>query len=155
MAKPISSVLKHVLPASQQWKMVLFEQWPTLIGEVGQHVRIEKIYNSVLILGVTHPVWAQELLMLSEVLRRKINTLLQQERIEKIRFCVVNKSTSKKNNRLADISSATQERSFFSQASHGTLSLTQQKHLRGVKQEALRSALTKYFIRCRAFNKGT
>lgn len=155
MAKTIASLLTHTLPAAQRWKMTLFEHWPAVIGDVGEHVRIEKIYDSVLVLGVTHPAWAQELLLLSEVLRKKINTYLKQERIEKIRFRVVNKIKYKS----GGVKPTTSKTSFFGGSDNAKLQKSAlpaaiKQQLAQLENEELRTVLARYFARCNTLKKG-
>lgn len=75
--------------------MTLLMQWPTIIGALNDKVRIEKIEDSTLYLGVEHPSWAQELSFMTIIMRKKINTALGQERIKHIKFRVINREKQK------------------------------------------------------------
>src|SRR3989304_6289270 len=86
MAHHIHKILATVFPEEHRWKMDLFEHWDSLIGNLKGKVKIEKIENDVLTLGVVHPAWAQELYFFSGMLKDKINGVLNEERIRIIRF---------------------------------------------------------------------
>jgi len=86
MAKALKELLLGIIPQEHQWKVTLFKNWDEIIGPMKDKVIIEKIEESVLVLGVAHPAWAQELFLLSPMLKQKINRYLQTERITRIRF---------------------------------------------------------------------
>ncbi len=56
------------------------------MGSLTSKVSICKIYNNSITLGVTDSSWMQELHLLSELIKDKINKSLGQPRIELIRF---------------------------------------------------------------------
>ena len=89
MVLHVTDLLGSLLPRDHRWKIALFTQWESIIGPLHHHVRIESIQNSTLVLGVSHPVWAQELHALSDILKDKINALLVDHPITDIRFKVI------------------------------------------------------------------
>lgn len=66
------------------------------MGTLVSKVSIYKIYNDSIILGVSDSGWMQELYLLSNLIKQKINAVLDKPRIETIRFhYVTNSKTSK------------------------------------------------------------
>ena len=86
MASQFRDLLKGIIPQNHRWKMRLFRKWDGIIGDLKDKVSIECIHNNILVLGVSHPAWAQELYFLSDTLKNKINEALDEERIVDIRF---------------------------------------------------------------------
>ena len=89
MAEQICSFLNDIFPKEHVWKMKLFQNWDGIIGSLKSKVRIEKLEGSMLVLGVCHPAWAQELFMLSNVIKNKINRLLKEDKIKDIDFLII------------------------------------------------------------------
>lgn len=145
MPKQIGSYLTTIIPQEHQWKIRLFSHWNNIIGKLKTKVRIEKINNNSLTLGVCHPTWAHELFLLSPTIKQKINTILKENKIKTIQFKAVDFSErtyhSNKTNRYASISNyETQE---------CCLSITESTNLEQIKNFELRSAITKFHIRCK------
>ena len=86
MSKQIGTILETIIPEKHQWKIKLFGCWKTIAGNLNDKVRIEKIENNSLTLGVCHATWAQELFFLSPMIKKKINNILQENKIKKIHF---------------------------------------------------------------------
>jgi hypothetical protein len=90
--KPIKDFLPNIAistPSSTttpQWKFKLMQQWSSIMGNLVSKVSIHKIYGSSITLGVTDSGWMQELYMMSNLIKQKINTALDKPRIETIRF---------------------------------------------------------------------
>lgn len=82
MARAIKEFLKGCIDRDAQWKIVLLKHWDDIIGPMKENVSLEYIKNNRLYLGVTHPAWAQELFLLSPILKKKINQLLKKELIK-------------------------------------------------------------------------
>jgi hypothetical protein len=85
----MSKHIKHFLPflfQKEEWKMTLFSQWKTVVGGLSNKMRIEKIDQSTLFIGVYHAAWLQELHSLSHVLKRSINDYLGKDYITLIKF---------------------------------------------------------------------
>lgn len=99
--KPIKDLIPHLsitgTNKSKQWKFTIMQEWKTIIGKLYSKVSIYKIYNNSIVLGVYDLNWMQELYMLSEVIKQKINAKLEQPYIETIRFKYITKKTKKKN----------------------------------------------------------
>ena len=90
MARLLKSLLKQVLE-KDDWRMVLARQWDQVIGSLKTRIRLEKIYNDTLVIGVYEYHWMQELYLLSPELCQKINQFLKEDRIARIRFKLVEK----------------------------------------------------------------
>jgi hypothetical protein len=91
MAKTIKLMLREIIVPEHAWKVTILNNWESVIGELKTKVFIEVILDEQVILGVTHPALAQELLFLSPLIKQKINALFTQERIKKIGFRVIQK----------------------------------------------------------------
>lgn len=71
---------------SNNWRMQLLKNWPTVVGTLSNKVSIEKIEGSTLTLGVNDSCWLQELYMMSSLLLTTINQTLDQPYIKQLRF---------------------------------------------------------------------
>lgn len=80
----LASVFKH-----EAWKLTLFSEWQTIVGDLALHMRIEKVYQDTLIIGVYQTTWLQELYLLSSVLILSINKALEKEYIKTLKFVLV------------------------------------------------------------------
>jgi hypothetical protein len=142
MAQHITDLLKNFIPSEHNWKLALFEKWPSIIGKLEGKVRIEKILNNVLVLGVCHPAWAQELLLLSPMLKKKINALFNEEKITVIRFKTV--SFNKKIRKPRFVQAFPKNN-----AEPIVLNSKERLTLNGVKNENLKKELERYCLRCK------
>jgi len=86
MALRLKELLHTLIHPEKNWKTNLLYQWHDIIGSLHSKVRIEKIYDDTLILGVFHSCWMQELYLLSPLLIKTINEKLDQPHIKQIRF---------------------------------------------------------------------
>jgi len=153
MPKPIGTLLSAIIPSEHLWKIKLFGHWEEIIGNLKEKVRIEKITNNSITLGVYHSTWAQELFLLSPVLKNKINSFLDEERIKKIQFRTIRrtkrekqKSIKKKENRTESIHEQ-------------TLTIGEHNHLLslqkiGPNNSDLIQALETFCLRCKRTKKG-
>ncbi len=91
MFKHISELLSSFVVKQDEWKIKLFNNWDKVLGNLSDKVVILKAERHMLILGVTHPAWAHEMFMLSDVLKERINSLFGREQIKYIRFKIVKK----------------------------------------------------------------
>ncbi len=148
MSQQINSIVQDLMPKQHHWKIQLFQQWQAIIGRLHGRVRIEKIYDNILVLGVCHPSWAQELYMLSDILKQKINAVLDKERIQKIRFQIVSNRDDKKRTSGMQKTDSTITTS-FSATTNVTLSVTEETLLATVENDELRDAIKQYYLRCR------
>jgi hypothetical protein len=70
----------------KDWKAIIMQNWSEIIGSLASKVFIEKIHNDTITLAVTDSCWMQELHLLSELIKSKINKTLSQPRIQTVRF---------------------------------------------------------------------
>ena len=57
------------------WKFLLMSKWQQIMGNLACKVFILKIQKKTIVLGVSDSCWMQELNLLSELLKEKINTI--------------------------------------------------------------------------------
>ena len=86
MTRALKDLLSKTFLTKGQWKYQLLQNWDTIIGPLCTKVRIEKILNDMVVLGVHNSCWLQELYLLSPLLMKTINQNLDKPRIKKIRF---------------------------------------------------------------------
>jgi hypothetical protein len=86
MAVYLKDVLQTLIHPEKNWKTDLLYRWNEIIGPLHNKIRIEKITDNTLILGVFHSCWMQELYLLSPLLIKTINEKLDQPYIKQIRF---------------------------------------------------------------------
>jgi len=104
VSKQLKQLLQSFIPQEHTWKTTILREWDNIIGHLKKHVIIDKIDKNCLYLGVTHPTWAQELHLLSHMLKKKINAHCDQDRIRHIRFKVIipnQHATFKKNKKIS------------------------------------------------------
>lgn len=85
MSKHIRNFLPHFFK-EEDWKIQLLSQWNTIVGGLSNKMRIEKIEQTTLLIGVYHTAWLQELYSLSHVLKKSINEHLGNNYITLIKF---------------------------------------------------------------------
>jgi hypothetical protein len=142
----IKNFLEAIIPAEHRWKIALFKNWDTIIGSMHDKVIIDKIEDHTLHLGVSHPAWAQELFLLTPVLKQKINSYLGSERIKTIRFKFLD---------FSSISSAKIMQAERTEKAHAkphvpyVLTDVEKATLEGITDTELRSDIEKFYARCK------
>lgn len=86
MAQAVGQLLDSLFNRNDDWKISLLKQWPEIVGDLAQHVQVEKIKGDTLILAVQDSCWMQELYLLSDLLLKSINQKLDRPRIKRLRF---------------------------------------------------------------------
>src|SRR5438105_15060368 len=86
MAANLKELLQTLINPHKNWKTDLLYRWKDITGSLYSKVRIERIHDDTLILGVFHSCWMQELYLLSPLLLKTINEKLDQPHIKQIRF---------------------------------------------------------------------
>ena len=139
MALKLKELLQTLIRPEKNWKTDLLYRWRDIIGSLHSKVRIEKIYDEVLVLGVFHSCWMQELYLLSPLLIKTINEKLDQPYIKQIRFKQVSLKTSKKNK--PETNTAKKK---------NTIQLTKEdeRSLAKIADPMLRNALKAFRMRC-------
>ena len=139
MAPLIKDLIHTILPSDRDWKLKLLQEWSSIMGNLSSHVRLEKIQEDCLILGVYDSSWMQELYLLTPFLLQTINEKLDQPRIKQLRFKYV--SSFKKEKKAF---------SSFSAKAHATITLTKQEEnaLDAIGDPELKKALRSFLVRC-------
>jgi len=142
MARELKHFLNSVIQPNDDWRLNLLNSWPDIMGNLVHKVRLEKINNDSLILGVYESCWLQELYLLSPILLNAINQKLDQPRIKHLRFkraAPLKKYVSQKYDTqlptTVDVSSI-------------TLTQKEENALAQIQDEQLKDALKKFLIRC-------
>ncbi len=137
MPVAIKNMLTHLIREEQQWKVGLYKQWDSIMGNLAQHVTIVKIYNETIVLGVYDSTWMQELHMLSAMLLKKINAHLDKPRIKKITLKTVVKRIKKTTKTKREKEKPTVK-----------LSQKEQITLTAIEDPEMKSALKEFLVRC-------
>lgn len=95
MTRSIKEFLLPILDPQNSWKMTLLNEWKSIMGSLYTKVRIEKIHDDTIVLGVFNSSWMQELYLLSPILLKTINQSLDEPRIKQIRFKYVSRTIIK------------------------------------------------------------
>ncbi len=139
MARHILSVLNNVLPQQHAWKMQVLHQWERIIGPLATKVTLYRIDDRAVVLAVNHPGLAQELLMLSDLIKTKINAVIGSDTITAIHFRTTAKQTV---HTPAPITTTLQK-------PIQSLTSSEKKHLDIVENTELRIALTNFYLTCK------
>lgn len=150
MPKVVGKILVDIIPEQHLWKIKLFHHWNSIIGNMKGKVRIEKLTENSLVLGVCHATWAQELFFLSPMIKKKINTLLKEEKIKNIRFKTVTFESQKK---------CIQPKKDFMQPKtqkslEHCLTITEHGTLEAMNNAELATALEQFYVRCKKIKRG-
>lgn len=137
---PLGTFLTNIIPQEHSWKIKLFGQWQNIIGNLNEKVRIEKITDHSLTLGVCHATWAQELFLLSNTLRKKINVALKEDKIKNIQFKTVPFNKKKLRNTIEKKTKQKQEHN---------LTIVEHSHLQTLKNKELAKELGRFYVRCK------
>ena len=141
MAQHILAALDTVLPTQQTWRLQILQQWPTIIGNLSGKVKLHKVDDHSVVLSVTHPGLAHELLMLTDLIREKINAVIGRPQIKAIHFRNFHrKSTRPKPQPISRPTAPTQR---------ATLNNTEQQMLATIENEELRAALSSFYRTCK------
>ena len=85
----IKNIVTEIIKSSnpeKSWKATIMQNWQEIMGSLAVKIFIEKITNDTIVLGVTDSCWMQELHMLSDVLKTKINQSLDKPYIKTLQF---------------------------------------------------------------------
>lgn len=139
MEKTLKNILSTIIPV-ESWQADLLRNWPSIMGPLHNKVRLEKISEDTLIIGVYDSCWLQELYLLSSVLLDAINQNLDQPRIKQLRFKKVS-ATPSSNKQQKQVP-----------APRVLKPVTLKEHeiaaLKNVNDPALGDALRQFLIRC-------
>jgi len=138
MAVCLKELLHSLIRPEKNWKTNLLYQWHDIIGSLHSKVRIEKIYDDTIILGVFHSCWMQELYLLSPLLIKTINEKLDQPHIKQIRFKHIGHKEVQKNIKP----------NYVKKKKDVQLTKEDEKSLAKIVDPTLRSALKAFRLRC-------
>ena len=138
MALILKDLLFTIIRPENNWKTELLHKWPTIIGSLHSKVRIEKIYDDTLVLGVFHSCWMQELYLLSPLLIKTINEKLDQSHIKQLRFKHIGSKKEKQKKPPV----------FPIIKKEVTLTKKEENTLAKIADPALRNAIKAFRIRC-------
>jgi hypothetical protein len=139
MAQSLKSLLTTLVEPDNNWKLMLLNNWKTIIGTMSEHVCIEKVHEDTVVLVVTDSCWLQEIYMLSQLILRKINQSLDQPRIKHLRF----KQAGIRKKRVVP-TQPQREKKYVSVA----LSPQERAALKKIDDPQLSAALEQFLIRC-------
>jgi hypothetical protein len=142
MARHILSALDNILPTHHAWRLKVLQEWPRIIGALKDKVKLHKIENSFVVLYVTHPGLAQELLMLSDLIREKINAVIGSPRITAIHFRTARRSHTPQKTAPKSFTPAAQP--------PAPLNAREEKILATVENDELRAALSSFYRTCQS-----
>jgi len=140
MAHHIRNLVQNIVQKEENWKIKLLNAWPTIVGNLNTHVRLEKVLDDALVLSVPDACWMQELHLLSDVLIRQINTHLDTPRIKRLRFSQTGitpkkRKKKKKTQSIVDMSPV-------------VLNKKEKHALHKITDPQLKEALEGFLIRC-------
>lgn len=146
MPKILGQILVDIIPSKHQWKIKLFNNWEDIMGNLKEKAKIVQITNNSITLGVCHPTWAQELRLLSSMIKKKINNLFDEEKIKKINFKVINFSNKKKISKNVEYRCNIEKIEYL-------LSIEEHNKLKNIKNKELASSLEKFYVRCKVIGE--
>lgn len=144
MSKPIGSFLTKIIDQEHVWKTKLFGQWNSIVGNLKGKARIEKITDNSLTIGVCHATWAQELFLLTPIIKKKINKILKEEKIKKINFRTVK---FEKKSSFTKATADREKRAKKNRQKEHNLSITKGANLENVGCNELAQALEEFYIK--------
>ena len=139
----MSNFFGGIIAKKHAWKLELFKRWNEIIGDLKNRVSIEKIEGSLLVLKVSHSVWAHEVFVLSEVIRKKINSTLGKEYINVIRIKTAKISEKIKKN------SKSYNKGFSRDLKKFSLSKIEERALTKISDQELRRCLQNFGLCCK------
>ena len=140
MTQDMKNILHSVLQKQNNWKIRLLQNWPFIMGKLQNKVRLEKINDDSLVLGVYDSCWLQELYLLSPILLKKINEKLENKQFKKLHFRQVGIKKNK----------VTKKEKIKEETKNNKIALTKKEKetLKKIKDPDLSSALKSFLLRC-------
>lgn len=144
MKRTIKDLIEHIIPQEHAWKIKLLDQWHTIFGNLSKNAFPVLIKDTTLVVGVTHPIWAQELYLLETTLRAKINASIGKHAISRISFRITQKT--KPTHRVIE-SCPTHQQSHTEETLR--LNSAEQRTLNKVTDEQFKATMHKFLARCK------
>ena len=135
----LKNFLDPYLVAQDDWRFFLLTNWSSIVGNLHTKMRLEKIQDDMLVIGVYNMHWMHELFMLSRSIIKTINAKLDQPYVTKVRFVIAEPREKQKAKKI--MKTSIPERSY-------TLSQRERKVLDGIKDTELQEALKNFLVRC-------
>lgn len=141
MVTCIKDILPNLIDTKTNWKFYLLNNWSDIVGSLNTRIRLEKIYQDTLVIGVYESHWLQELFLLSKVLIKSINKRLEGEYISNLKFKLIeeNNFTFK----AKEINSIN-----YKMPSNFKLTREQELVLSRIEDNILKKELENFLIRC-------
>jgi hypothetical protein len=140
MAAPIRTIIDQFFAAKDStWQSKLTKNWESIIGPLHSHMRLERVDNDTVFLGVYDVHWMQELYLLSRTIIRTINTGLGANHVHHVRFRIVQRRDHQDKEDFVITTSR--------QMPLRPLSLKEQRALEAVADEQLKSVLRSFLQR--------
>ncbi len=139
MAHQLKKLLPNIFSKHKDWKFQLLSNWPSIVGNLETHVRLEKIDNETLVLSVQDSCWLQELYLLSPLLIRTINKTLDQPYVKHLRFKTAGVQYKK---------NKTHKKEATREYKKVVLTKTEEEALHNIQDTQLKEVLRSFLIRC-------
>jgi len=139
MAHQLKKLLPTIFNQHNDWKFKLLTNWPSIVGNIETHVRLEKIDHDTLVLSVQDSCWLQELYLLSPLLIKTINKTLDEPRIKYLRFKTAGVQYKKKRKENKQDTPVIKK---------VVLNKKEEEALNMVEDEQLKKVLKSFLIRC-------
>jgi hypothetical protein len=89
MAVLLKDLVPLIVDNKNDWRASLLKNWHQIIGSLATRVRLEKVTQDMVIVGVYESHWMQELYLLTPVMIDSINDFLGKPYIKQIRLKLV------------------------------------------------------------------
>lgn len=139
MAVLIKDIVPSFFQQKQGWHASLLANWDQIVGSLKTRVRLEKIQDDTLIIGVYESHWMQELYLLSQLLIDTINQFLGESRIKKLHFKLVEERKRSEKKMAVHKPQLRQE---------VMLTIAQKRALEAIADAQLKEALIQFWSRC-------
>ncbi len=137
----IKTFLSPLLQSKKQsWKIALLNKWPEIMGNLANHVSIEKIEQESIVLGVQNSSWLQELYLMGPTILETINQNLDQPRFKTIRFKQRGSKPQRTKNKPVKAAPVKEQPI--------VISAHEQKALDRITDTELKQAMHSFLIRC-------
>jgi len=96
MLKEIKSLINNIIYDNKEnWKFKLLSEWDSIVGSLSNKIRLEKIEDNILFIGVYEYQWMQELFIMQNTIIKSINSRLKNDYIKKVKFKIVDNNFKK------------------------------------------------------------
>lgn len=138
-------MLMRMVGKEHWWKVALLRRWGEVMGVMAERVVMERVEGDLLVLGVEHPCWAQELMLIADRLLARVNVVVK-GRIKRLRF------VSHERQRGDVVAQATGQLSVLSvgcRGGRGRLTANEEAELAAVGDSELRALLRAFYEGCK------